>query len=136
MEAPNCCAMSPISGLRSRTLNGPFAPARGPANRCSTIARCGGVISAHVSGLNLSPRSSIFVGSGFVCDCGAGACAEVTPTRAMNDALRIISRVMGVPFSVLGTRYLLLATRYLLLATGYSVRTILVQFQPYQVPST
>ena len=70
--------MSPISGLRSRTLNGPFAPARGPATRCSTIVFCAGVISFQVSGLNRSPRNTMLFGSGL--GCAAGACARATMT--------------------------------------------------------
>ena len=44
IDAPNCCARSPISGLRSRTLNGPAAPRRSPEIRFSNIFFCGGVI--------------------------------------------------------------------------------------------
>ena len=46
IDAPNCCARSPISGLRSSTLNGPEAPRRSPEIRFSNIFFCAGVISA------------------------------------------------------------------------------------------
>ena len=65
IDAPNCCAMSPISGLRRSTLKGPFAPARGPGEQMFDHRPLGGrhlvvgerleAIAAKLNGLGVGP---------------------------------------------------------------------------------
>src|SRR5215469_2727733 len=96
MAPPNSAARSPTSGLRSRTLNGPRAPPRSPANRWSIMTFCSGVISSYLSGLNRSPTRTRLLGSG-ACFLGAGleeVWALANGMRPLTKAQRISGRIV------------------------------------------
>jgi len=79
-RAPNCCARSPISGLRSRTLNGPPTDPRSPESRCWIMVLCAGVISSHVSGLKRSPTRVNLGAAADDAGVSVGVCACPIPT--------------------------------------------------------